>query len=101
MESATTLNRPALDEALEAWKKILTEHKFATNLIWLFEENFCFEKLRTEEGGFHIGFQTKFATPPEDALEVAFDHFCETDAPIVFYRLGDVPGKSVCALLCD
>ncbi|HEU6448956.1 MAG TPA: hypothetical protein VFV23_11015 [Verrucomicrobiae bacterium] len=101
MEPAKTINRPALDEALDAWKKILAEHKFATNIIWLFEENLCFEKLKTEEGGFHVGFQTKFTPPPEDALEIAYDHFCETDAPIVFYRLGDVPDRSVCALLCD
>lgn len=101
MEATKPFNRPALDEALDAWKKILAERKFPTDIIWLFEENLCFEKLKSEEGGFHIGFQTKFSPPPEDAFEIAFDHFSETDARIVFYRLGDVPDKSVCALLCD
>lgn len=101
MEDAKPFNRPALDEALDAWKKILAERKFPTNSIWLFEENLCFEKLKSQEGGFHLGFQTKFSPPPEDALDIAFDHFSETDARIVFYRLGDIPGKSVCALLCD
>ena len=94
-------SRPALDEALEAWKKILTERNFPTDLIWLFEENLCIEKLRTEHGGFHFGFQMKFTPPPEDALDIAFDQFSETDSRIIFYRLGDVPGKSVCVLLCD
>lgn len=101
MESSQTFNRPALDEALDAWEKILRQRHFPTDIVWLFEENLCFEKLKSEEGGFHIGFQTKFTPPAEDALEIAFDHFCETDGRIVFYRLGDVPGKSICALLCD
>jgi len=101
MEAKKIFHRPALDDALDAWKEILADRKFSTDSIWLFEENLCFEKLKTEEGGFHIGFQTQFTLPAEDALEIAFDHFCETDARIVFYRLGDVPGKSVCALLCD
>jgi hypothetical protein len=52
-------------------------------------------------GRFHYGFQTKFTPPPEDALEVAYDQFAETKARMVFYRLGGVPGKSVCILLCD
>jgi len=101
MEAATSLNRPVLDEALDAWEKILVERRFPADIIWLFEENLCFEKLRSEQGGFHIGFQTKFTPPSGDALEIAFDHFCESGARIVFYRLGDVPGKSLCILLCD
>ncbi len=32
---------------------------------------------------------------------MAFDQFAETGERIVFYRLGDVPGKSICILLCD
>jgi hypothetical protein len=101
MEPEAKLTRPALDAALDAWKKLLAERGFATDLIWIFEENLCFEKLNIEPGGFHFGFQTKFTPPPEDALEIAFDHFSETGARLVFYRLGDVPGKSVCILLCD
>jgi hypothetical protein len=61
----------------------------------------CLEKSRAEPGGFRFGFQTKFTPPPDDALEIAFEHFCESKARIVFYRLGSVPGKSVCILLCD
>jgi hypothetical protein len=101
MESEAKFTRPTLTEALDAWKKILAERGFATGITWIFEENLCLEKSKAEPGGFHFGFQTKFTPPPEDALEIAFDHFSETGARMVFYRLGDVPGKSVCLLLCD
>ena len=101
MESDAKFIRPSLAETLDAWKKILAGRGFATDITWIFEENLCFEKSKAEPGGFHFGFQTKFTPPPEDALEIAFDHFSETGARMVFYRLGDVPGKSVCLLLCD
>jgi hypothetical protein len=101
MESSTPLNRPSLEEALNAWKKLLVERDFSTDILWIFEENLCFEKARDGLGGFHPGFQTKFTPPPEDALDVAFEHFSETNARIVFYRLGESHGKSVCVLLCD
>jgi hypothetical protein len=101
MESKAQFTRPYLAEALDAWEKLLAERGFVTDITWIFEENLCFEKLQIERGGFHFGFQTKFTPPPEDALEIAFDHFSETGARIVFYRLGDVPGKSICILLCD
>jgi hypothetical protein len=101
MNSPATLKRPKLSEALNTWKKILAEQGFATDILWLFEENLCFENSRAERGGFHVGFQTQFTPPSDDALEIAFDHFCETDLSVVFYRLGKCPGKSVCILLCD
>jgi hypothetical protein len=101
MESSTPFNRPSLEEALDAWKKILVERDFATNLLWIFEENLCFEKGPAGLGGFHSGFQIKFTPPPEDALDIAFEHFSETNARIVFYRLGECHKKSVCVLLCD
>ena len=104
MESSTPSNRPSLEEALNAWKKLLVERDFATDILWIFEENLCFEKARDGLGGFHPGFQIKFTPPPEDALDVAFEHFSETRARIVFYRLGHTKrdrGQSVCVLLCD
>jgi hypothetical protein len=101
MESETKLTRPTLTEALGAWTNLLAGRGFATDLTWIFEENLCVERQRTEPGGFRFGFQTRFTPPPVDALEIAFDHFSETGARLVFYRLGDVPGKSVCMLLCD
>ena len=93
--------RPSLAEALNAWKKLLAERGFATDILWIFAENLCFEKAPAQPGGFRLGFQTQFSPPHIDALDVAFDHFCDTDAPMVFYRLGECRGQSVCILLCD
>ena len=101
MKSDAPFTRPSLEEALNAWKKLLAERGFATDIIWIFAENLCVEKSRAEQGGFRFGFQTRFTPPSEDALDMAFDHFCGTAAPMVFYRLGGRPGKSVCMLLCD
>jgi hypothetical protein len=101
MESEANFTRPNLKVALDAWKQMLAGRGFATDITWVFEENLCFEKLPAGPGGFHFGFQTKFTPPPEDALEIAYDQFSETGARLVFYRLGGVPGKSVCTLLCD
>lgn len=93
--------RPSLAEALKAWEKLLAERGFATNLLWIFAENLCFEKTPGQPDGFRLAFQTQFSPPHVDALDVAFDHFCETDAPVVFYRLGECRGQSICILLCD
>jgi hypothetical protein len=101
MESEAKPARPTLPEALGEWKRLLAERGYATDITWIFEENLCIERSRAEQGGFLFGFQTKFTPPPDDALEIAFDHFLETGARLVFYRLGDCPGKSVCVLLCD
>jgi hypothetical protein len=101
MESEAKSTRPTLEEALDAWGKILDERGYKTDILWIFEENLCIEKSRAEQGGFLFGFQTKFTPPPEDALDIAFDHFSATGARLVFYRLGECPGKSVCTLLCD
>ena len=101
MNPSAPFQRPTLDEALAAWTKLLAARGYATDITWIFEENLCFERLQIEPGGFHFGFQTKFTPPPEDALDIAFDHFSETGARLVFYRLGDAPGKSICILLCD
>ena len=101
MNSSTSPNRPTLAKAVDIWKKLLVERDLSTNLLWIFEENLCFEKARDGHGGFHPGFQIKFTPPPEDALDIAYEHFSETGARIVFYRLGECHGKSVCALMCD
>lgn len=95
------VNRPSLTEALEEWNKILAGRGHATELVWLFEENFCIEPRRADPDGFRFAFQTQFTPPPPDAFNIAFDHFSVTGARIVFYRLGHAPGKSICTLLCD
>ena len=101
MKSDAQIKRPSLEEALKEWKQLLSARGFATDITWIFAENLCVEKSRAESGGFHFGFQTKFTPPPEDALDITYDQFCETPAPVVFYRLGGRPGKSVCILLSD
>jgi len=101
MNPSFTVARPNLSQALDAWKKTLAERKLATNLLWIFEENLCFEKKPDVPGGIHIGFQTKFSPVPREALEIAYEHFCEAEARIVFYRLGESKGRSVCVLLGD
>ena len=101
MNSVASVTRPALREALVAWEKLLAQRGFATRLLWIFEENLCFEKNSGVPGGIHIGFQTRFSPVPPEALDIAYEHFCESDARIVFYRLGENQGRSVCILLGD
>jgi len=101
MKSEAPFTRPSLNEAIDAWKKVLAERGFATNITWIFAENLCVERSRGDLGGFHFGFQVQFTPPPDDALDIAYEHFSESDNPVVFYRLGGQGTKSVCALLCD
>jgi hypothetical protein len=93
--------RPPLADAIAAWKQCLADHELPTTMQWIFAENLCIEHSRATPGSFRFGFQTRFTPPPDEAIETAYDHFCETDARIVFYRLGSVCKKSVCILLCD
>jgi hypothetical protein len=101
MNQAAPISRPILNDALAAWKKLLAERQLATELLWIFEENLCFEKKPEVPGGVHIGFQTRFSPVPQESLDIAYEHFCESTARIVFYRLGESKGRSVCILLGD
>jgi hypothetical protein len=101
MNDAATAPRPNLSLVLEAWKELLALKGHSVDLLWIFEENLCFEKQADVPGGFHIGFQTRFSPVPPDALDIAYEHFCESDARIVLYRLGESKGRSVCVLLGD
>lgn len=93
--------RPTLDEAMKTWKSCLSEHQLPAETLWIFSENLCIERSPSVPGSFKVGFQTRF-TPTDDlAVDIAYDHFCETDSRIVFYRLGTAQNKSVCILLCD
>ena len=62
MNSPATLQRPTLSEALNTWKIILAERGFATDILWIFEENLCFENSRAERGGFGIPDEGHFLT---------------------------------------
>jgi hypothetical protein len=99
--SNPSFTRPPLTDALAAWQQCLADQELPTDLLWLYTESLCIEHSRATPGSYRIGFQLRFTPPPDDALETAYDHFCETPARIVFYRLGSVGQKSVCILLCD
>src|SRR5215831_18851209 len=99
MAKAPIYTRPPFSLALNAWKQFLNESRHPTELVWIFDENLCFEKSATEKSGFKLGFQTRFTPPPPDAEHLAFDHFCEFENPVVFYRIGNSRGRSVCLLL--
>ena len=99
--SKNKFTRPPLAAALAAWKECLASRGLPAEPLWIFSENLCIERSRAVPGSFHFGFQTKFTPPDDDALEIAYDQFCETDARIVFYRLGSAQKKSACILLCD
>jgi hypothetical protein len=99
MSNLPQFARPTFEQALTAWQKMLGERQFPTELIWIFDENLIFEK--DAAGQNKLGFQTQLTPPPPDADRVAFNHFCEFEARMVFYRLGSARGKSVCLMLCD
>lgn len=98
MANPPSYTRPRFEEALEAWKSRLRLLGFPTDLLWLFDENLCFEKGQGQ-GGF--GYQLMFTPPPPDAERIAYEHFSQLNAPLVFYRAGSSQGRSVCLLLCD
>ncbi len=101
MTAAAPFTRPTLEEALTAWKQLLAQRGFSTNLLWLFAENLCLERSPVAQSRFHFAFQTRFTPPPEDALDIAYEHFSGTKARLVFYRAGVCRGQSLCILLCD
>ncbi|MGA2246377.1 MAG: hypothetical protein ABSH48_15380 [Verrucomicrobiota bacterium] len=99
--SVPNYNRPALDEATAAWQDCLSRHGLPAETTWIFSENVCIERSPLVPGSLRFGFQTRFTPPDDDALDMAYDHFADTDARIVFYRLGSAQLRSVCILLCD
>jgi hypothetical protein len=101
MEDTRRYQRPPFEDALGAWKGLLAQNGLSTDLLWILEENLCFEKDPGTPAGIKLGFQTQFASHPPDAAKVIYHHFAEMDARLVFYRLGGNAGRSVCLLLCD
>jgi hypothetical protein len=101
METARRYQRPVFEDALEAWKALLKSRGFPGNILWILEENLCFEKDPLAPAGVKLGFQTRFTPHPADGAKVSYHHFAESDARVVFYRLGTSRGRSVCMLLCD
>lgn len=101
MSKHPPITRPSFEEALSAWKTCLQQQGLPSELIWVFDENLCFEKDPKNPGRFHLTFQTVLTPPPPDAERMAYDYFRDFDAPLIFYRLGSNGNKSVCLLLCD
>jgi hypothetical protein len=101
MASKHPYQRPPFEEALSVWKTVLAERGFATELVWVLDENLCFERDPNAAGGIKLGFQIAFTPHPPDAAKTTYHHFAEMDARLVFYRLGSNQGHSVCLQLCD
>ncbi len=90
-----------MSEALSHWRKLLSERELPTDLVWIFDENLCFEADPEVPAGFRLAFQVAFTPPPQNADEIAYSFFSEAEARLVFYRLGSSRGQSVCVMLCD
>ncbi len=86
---------------MAAWKGLLSQRGFSTELLWILEENLCFERDPGTPASVKLGFQTRFVPHPPDSAKSTYHHFAEQDAQLVFYRLGANAGRSVCLLLCD
>jgi hypothetical protein len=99
--SESKITRPSFQQALAAWQQCLLAQDLPDQLVWVFAENLCLENSRVTPGSVRLGFQTRFTPPAEDALEIAYDIFSESNARMVFYRLGSSARGSVCILLCD
>ena len=79
----------------------MAARRLPVDLLWVFDENLCFEVDPSRPGQFTLAFQTRFSPLPPSADEIAYEHFTEFDFPIVFYRLGTGAGKSICVMLAD
>jgi hypothetical protein len=101
MENTRPFQRPPFEDALRAWKGLLTQRGLSTELLWILEENLCFERDPGTPARVKLGFQTRFTAYQPDTAKVTYHHFAELDARLVFYRLGANAGRSICLLLCD
>jgi hypothetical protein len=101
MSDAQKYQRPAFDEALQEWHKVLHGCGHATECVWILDENLIFERDAKSPSGVKVSFQTEFTLRPDDLAQVTYDFFTDYDARMVFYRLGSSRGKSICLLLCD
>lgn len=101
MQKPTHYQRPPFEDALEAWKSLLADHEYPTNILWVLDENLCFEKDPVAPTGVKLSIQTQFTPQPSDSAKTIYHHFAEMPARLVFYRLGTSRGRSICILLCD
>ena len=101
MSDAPNYQRPAFDEAIQEWTKVLNGCGLPTECEWILDENLVFEKDAQHAGGVKVSYQTQFSLRPGDLAQMTYEFFTDYDARLVFYRLGTSHGKSVCLLLCD
>jgi hypothetical protein len=101
METIRRFHRPPYEEALSAWQAVLAQRGFSTDIVWILDENLCFEQDANAPAGVKLGFQTRFTPQPSDAAKTTYHHFAEMEARMVFYRLGENRGRSICIQLCD
>jgi hypothetical protein len=101
METIRRYQRPPFEETLKAWQALLGSKGYSTEILWILDENLCFEKDPGSPAEVKLGFQTRFSSHPSDAPKVTYHHFAEMDARMVFYRLGSSKGRSICLQLCD
>jgi len=101
MEQTQRYHRPPFEDVLKAWKAVLKQRGFSTDILWILEENLCFERDPHAPAGVKLGYQTRFSPHPPDAAKVTYHHFAEMDARLAFYRLGESGGRSICIQLCD
>ncbi len=101
METIRRYQRPPFEDALASWKALLAQRGLPADLLWVLDENLCFERDPAASAGVKLSFQTRFTPHPPDAAKVTYHHFAELEARLVFYRIGSNHGRSVCLLLCD
>jgi len=101
METIRRYRRPPFEDMLAAWQQLLKDKGFPTEVVWIVDENLCYERDPNAPGGVKLGFQTQFTPQPADAAKTTYHHFAELDARLVFYRLGSNRGRSICLQLCD
>src|SRR5258706_5726433 len=87
MESTARYHRPPFEDVLADSKALLAKRNFSTDIVWILDENLCFEKDAKAAAGVKLGFQTEFTPQPPDAAKATYHHFAEMDARLVFYRL--------------
>jgi hypothetical protein len=101
MDTTKSYHRPPFEDALAAWKATLAQRGFSADILWILEENLCFERDPQSSAGVKLGFQTQFTPQPPDAAKVTYHHFAEMDSRLVLYRIGQNRGRSICIQLCD
>src|SRR4051794_4545156 len=101
MGTARPRDGPPFGDALDARKKLLIKGGFPTGILWILDENWCFEKDPSTAAGVKLGLQRAFTPHPHDAPKGTDHPFPELNARMVFCRLGTNQGRSICIQLCD